>query len=161
MHVRLEGDVGRCGPIALLHFAGARDEGVTPWMARQMRQAWKGLVRRGRGARVAARIAWAAAWVALWTQHAAAAARDRAVSSATFDALYQAVRDYVNLFLGFVGIVAVAMMIYGGVVMMTSGTNERKYESGKQVLIKAGIGAVIAWSAYYFAGLLKGFADKL
>lgn len=123
-----------------------------------LRRSFPALIRRVRPYAVAGVVALGTLSLARPTE---AATQDPTVQSRTLDTLLTVVRDYVQQFGRFVGVIAVAAMIYGGFVMMTAGTNEQRYALGKGVLTKAGIGAVIAWGAYYFAGLLKGAADRL
>ena len=48
----------------------------------------------------------------------------------------------VNFFLGFLGLVAVLMVIYGGVLMLTSAGGEG-FDKGKKILTYAAIGLVV------------------
>lgn len=59
----------------------------------------------------------------------------------------------INIFLGFLGIIAVSLVIYGGFIWMTSGGNEEKITKAKSILKNALIGLVIilsAWGIVYF-----------
>ena len=53
-----------------------------------------------------------------------------------------------NWILGFVSIIAVLMVIYGGVQYLTSAGDESKAESGKKTLTYAFVGLTIAALAY-------------
>ena len=50
--------------------------------------------------------------------------------------------------LGFVGIILVLMIIYGGTLYLTSQGMEEKMEKGKEIIIRAVIGTVIIFSSY-------------
>ena len=55
---------------------------------------------------------------------------------------------YINVLLAIVGIVAVAFLIYGGFLYLTSGGNEEQAESGKKVIQNSIIGLVIIILSY-------------
>jgi hypothetical protein len=55
--------------------------------------------------------------------------------------------------LGFLGLIAVIMILYGGFMWMTAGGNEDKVASGKKIIIAAVIGLIvvlIAWAIVIF-----------
>ena len=54
----------------------------------------------------------------------------------------------IKVALGLLGIVALVIMIYGGVVWMTAGGNEDKITTAKKVLINGVIGIAIILSSY-------------
>ncbi len=53
------------------------------------------------------------------------------------------VRRIIDYFLGFLGIVCVAMIIFGGFLFVTAGANEQNAEKGKKILTYAAIGIVV------------------
>ncbi len=53
------------------------------------------------------------------------------------------VRRIIDYFLGFLGIICVAMIIYGGFLFVTAGASEDNAGKGKKILTYAGIGIVI------------------
>jgi len=53
-----------------------------------------------------------------------------------------------NWILGFVGLIAVLMIIYGGVLYLTSAGDDSKAENGKKTISYALIGLLIAGFAY-------------
>jgi len=55
---------------------------------------------------------------------------------------------YINIALGFTGIIAVAFIIYGGFRYITSAGNEEVAESGKKTLTNAIIGLIIVIFSY-------------
>jgi len=54
----------------------------------------------------------------------------------------------IRFFLGFLGIVAVILVLYGGFLWMTAAGNEDRVSQARSVLINAGIGLVIILSAF-------------
>ncbi len=54
----------------------------------------------------------------------------------------------INAILGLLGILTLGVVIYGGVVIMTSGGNEQRVELGKKILINGTIGLAIILSAF-------------
>ncbi len=60
----------------------------------------------------------------------------------------------VSYALGFIGIILIVMIIYGGFLYMTGGGNEKQTETAKNVLTYAIIGAVVIFSAYIIARLV-------
>ncbi len=54
-----------------------------------------------------------------------------------------AVRQVVNYFLYFLGLIATIMVIYGGFLYVTSGGEEKGAEKGKNILIYAAVGIII------------------
>ena len=61
----------------------------------------------------------------------------------------------VNFFLGFLGLIAVLMIIYGGVMMVTSGGGE-SVTKGKKILMYAAIGIVIILLSFAFVNTILG-----
>ena len=49
----------------------------------------------------------------------------------------------IDYFLGFLGLIAVAFIIYGGVLMVTSGGNEDAVGKAKKIITYAAIGIVL------------------
>ena len=56
----------------------------------------------------------------------------------------------VNFFLGFLGLIAVLMIIYGGVLVLTSAGNPEGADKGKKILTYAAIGIVIILLSFAF-----------
>ena len=57
----------------------------------------------------------------------------------------------INYLLGFIGILLMAMLIYGGLLYLTSRGNEKQTETAKNVLTYAIIGIVIIFASYIIA----------
>jgi hypothetical protein len=60
----------------------------------------------------------------------------------------------VNFFLGFLGLIAVLMIIYGGILVVTSGGEAEKAKKGKQILMYAAIGIVIILLSFAFVSTI-------
>lgn len=61
----------------------------------------------------------------------------------------QTIRRAINIMLGFLGIITVVMVIYGGFMWLTAAGSEEKISKGKHILLWAIIGAIvisIAWT---------------
>ena len=73
-------------------------------------------------------------------------------------------RDYiitvVNFFLGFLGLVSVIIVIYGGVLYVTAAGDEEKTQKGKKSILYAVIGILIILGSYAFVNtLISNLAD--
>ncbi|MBD3270434.1 hypothetical protein GF376_02820 [Candidatus Peregrinibacteria bacterium] len=64
--------------------------------------------------------------------------------------------DIVNYFLGFLGLVAVLMVIYGGILVLTSAGDPEKAGKGKKILLFAVIGIVIILLSFAFVNTVLG-----
>ncbi|MBP9731937.1 MAG: hypothetical protein KBD29_00555 [Candidatus Magasanikbacteria bacterium] len=58
------------------------------------------------------------------------------------------VAKLIKTFLGVLGIIAVALALYAGFVIMTSSGNEEKIETGKKILMYCVTGAAVILGAY-------------
>lgn len=56
--------------------------------------------------------------------------------------------NLIKALLGFTGIIALAMFIYGGVIWMTSAGKKESVQKGRDTLIWAAIGLVVIFTAY-------------
>jgi len=59
--------------------------------------------------------------------------------------------------LGISGVVALIMIIYGGVLWLTSGGNTDKVQKGRDTLIWAVLGLIVIFSAYAIVNAVIGF----
>lgn len=57
------------------------------------------------------------------------------------------IRNIINFVLGFVGVIAAAMIIYGGVIYMTSAGNDQRIQAGKSILTYGIVGLIISLAA--------------
>ena len=62
----------------------------------------------------------------------------------------------VNFFLGFLGLLAVIMVIYGGFLYVTSAGNQEKVDSAKKILLYSVIGIVIIIISFALVNTLLG-----
>lgn len=56
--------------------------------------------------------------------------------------------NLIKVVLGLVGVLALVMFIYGGILWMTSGGNEQKIKKGKDTLVWATLGLAIIFFSY-------------
>lgn len=62
--------------------------------------------------------------------------------------LMETIGNLINVVLGFLGIVAVVIVLFGGFRWMTAGGNDEKVQEAKKLLIAGVIGLAIIFSAY-------------
>lgn len=70
------------------------------------------------------------------------------------DSLIDLVRVILNYFLGFLGILCLAIIIYGGFMYVTAGINEAGAETGKKVLMYAAIGIIVILLSFVIVNTL-------
>jgi hypothetical protein len=64
----------------------------------------------------------------------------------------------VNFFLGFLGLLAVLMIIYGGVLYMTAAGEQGKIDKGKKIIMYAVIGIIIILLSFALVNTVLGGA---
>lgn len=69
------------------------------------------------------------------------------------------IRTILNYFLSFLGIIVLALVIYGGFMYVTAGVNESGAETGKKILTYAIIGVVVILLSFVFVNTLLGAAS--
>ena len=84
------------------------------------------------------------------------AALDTGLSYGTFTGLgtndiREGVMNVVNVLLGFLGIIAIIIILWGGFRWMTAGGNEEKVGEAKKIISAGIIGLVIIFTAYAIA----------
>lgn len=62
--------------------------------------------------------------------------------------LKSTIGNIINVLLGFLGIVAVIIILYGGAIWMTAGGTETKVQKAQQIIVAGAIGLAIILSAY-------------
>ena len=62
----------------------------------------------------------------------------------------------VNYFLTFLGIVAVIMVIYGGVTYVTAAGEDEKIQSAKKIIMYAVIGIIIVLISFALVNMILG-----
>ncbi|MBU1130652.1 pilin [Patescibacteria group bacterium] len=80
-----------------------------------------------------------------------------ALSLATRD-VREIVVSIINVLLGFLGVAAILIILYGGYLYMTSGGDESKIEKAKKILINGAIGLLIILAAF---GIVTFIVNKL
>tara|TARA_Y100000310_G_scaffold17509_1_gene17316 strand:- start:378 stop:800 length:423 start_codon:yes stop_codon:yes gene_type:complete len=66
------------------------------------------------------------------------------------------IANIINIILGFLGIVAVIIILAGGFKWMTAGGNEDKVAEARQMVIQGVIGLVIVFAAWAIASFVVG-----
>ena len=66
----------------------------------------------------------------------------------------QSIKNTTDWILGFVGMIAVLMLIWGGVIYLTSAGDEDKAKTGKKTIQYAIMGLVIAGIAYAIVNVI-------
>lgn len=64
------------------------------------------------------------------------------------------IANLIRIVLGFVGIIFLLLIIWGGIQWMTSGGNEQRIESAKKRIVNATIGLTIVIMAYAIASFV-------
>ncbi|OGL64419.1 hypothetical protein A3B21_05010 [Candidatus Uhrbacteria bacterium RIFCSPLOWO2_01_FULL_47_24] len=67
--------------------------------------------------------------------------------------------------LGFVGLILIVYLVYGGVIYMTSQGNDEKIGTAKKIITRAAVGTTIIWTSYSIAffvtrGLLNSIREQ-
>ena len=93
------------------------------------------------------------------------AALDTGLSYGTFTGLgtndiREGVMNVVNVLLGFLGIIAIIIILYGGFVWMTAGGNEEKVGQANRSLLYAAIGLLIAILARGVPSIVGSFVGQ-
>ncbi|HLC89407.1 MAG TPA: hypothetical protein VJG65_00425 [Patescibacteria group bacterium] len=65
--------------------------------------------------------------------------------------LRESVMTIVNVLLGFLGIIAIIVILYGGFVWLTAGGNEEKVSQAKKIISAGIIGLVVIFTSYAIA----------
>ena len=75
--------------------------------------------------------------------------------------LRDTIRRFLNIGLGFLGVVVVIFIIYGGLYWLTAAGNEGRVEKGKHTLIWAAIGGVIISIAWTISSYVLRIAQDI
>jgi cytochrome bd-type quinol oxidase subunit 2 len=67
---------------------------------------------------------------------------------ATQEELGQSITTIINYFLGLLGLVAVAFLIYAGILMVTAGGNDEQVTKARKIIMYAVVGIVIILLSY-------------
>ena len=83
---------------------------------------------------------------------------DTGLNYGTFSGLIQqdirVIMRIIQIILGFLGVLAVLIILYGGFVWMTAGGDAKKIEQAKRILVNAAIGLVIIFSSFAIASFI-------
>ena len=74
--------------------------------------------------------------------------RGTAPAAATQEELGQSITTIINYFLGLLGLVAVAFLIYAGILMVTAGGNDEQVTKARKIIMYAVVGIVIILLSY-------------
>ncbi len=81
------------------------------------------------------------------------------------DSLVIAIGKIINVILGFLGIIFIVLIIYGGFMWMTARGNEAQVESAKKILGRSIIGVIIILVSFiitwFVMGTLSDLVDQL
>ncbi len=67
-----------------------------------------------------------------------------------------AIVDFINYFLGFLGLIAVVMIIYAGVLLVTGQGEEEQINKGKKIILWAAIGILVIMLSYAIVRVITG-----
>lgn len=76
------------------------------------------------------------------------------------DNLYEVIGIIVNVLLGFLGVIMVLFIIYGGFIWMTAGGDSGKVDKAKSFIRNAVIGVIIVLAAYAIASFTLSTINK-
>ena len=71
--------------------------------------------------------------------------------------LVSAIDKIVNMLFTFLIIIAVVLFIYGGIVIVSSGGDAEKVTQGRNIILYAVVGLVVAFLSKAFAAFIKNF----
>ncbi len=81
-------------------------------------------------------------------------------NKAIIDSPQLAVGKIINLFLSLLGVLFLALIIYGGFLWMMSRGNEQEIEEAKNIIINAIIGLIIVLAAYAVTAFVGNLLSK-
>lgn len=64
------------------------------------------------------------------------------------------IENIVRIVLGFIGIIFLVLMLYGGFIWMTSGGDEKKITQAKKIIVSATVGLIITLASYAIASFI-------
>lgn len=77
-----------------------------------------------------------------------------ATASTTEPALLTTIKRAINLVLGFLGLIALCILLRGGFQMVTAAGDDKKYSAGFTILRQSGIGLIFVGLAALFVNLI-------
>ena len=75
--------------------------------------------------------------------------------------LRDTIRRLLNVILGFLGIITVVMVIYGGFIWLTAAGNEDAVGKGRHTLLWAALGAILIGIAWTVSSYILSVAEKV
>ncbi len=75
--------------------------------------------------------------------------------------LIKIARNVFNIFLAIIGSIAVLMIIWGGIIYITSSGNEQRLEQAKKVITYAIVGIIIATLSFAMISLVGGLINSV
>ena len=70
--------------------------------------------------------------------------------------LRQLILTFLNFFLGFLGLISVIMIIYGGILYVTAAGEQERVDKGKKIIMYAIVGIVIILLAFALVNTILG-----
>lgn len=98
-------------------------------------------------------IAWASESPSSWAD---GISEDRGWSD-----LIKVARNVFNIFLAIIGSIAVLMIIWGGIVYITSAGNEQRLDQAKKIITYAVVGIIIATLSFAMISLVSGLINSV
>ena len=97
---------------------------------------------------------WFTDWWWFNSQNTAYNANVAGAGDLTWDALINTIKTAINWVLGILSLIALVLCLWGGFQLMTSGGDQKKYESGLNVLKWAAIGLAIIAASWLIVSLI-------
>jgi len=69
--------------------------------------------------------------------------------------------SYINYFLGFLGLLAVIMIIYAGILLVTAQGEEEQIGKGKKIITWAAIGLIVIMLSFVIVRFIAGAGDAV
>lgn len=73
----------------------------------------------------------------------------------------QVIVNIINYILGFLGLVAVAFVVYAGFLMVTAGGEEEAIEKGKKIITYAAVGIIIIFMSYAIVQMIANVKNTV
>jgi len=72
-----------------------------------------------------------------------------------------AVVGFTNYFLGFLGLIAVSMIIYAGILLVTAQGDDQQIGKGKKILLWAAVGLVLIMLSFAIVRMIFGAGESV
>lgn len=77
------------------------------------------------------------------------------------DTLLDVVKSVINRVLGILALICLILLIYGGILMITSAGNEDQYMKGRKILRSAAIGILLIGVAWFIISLIFRLSQQI